>query len=103
MREFLLEEGQKPLSFISSVTLRTDPVKVAMEMRNYLSLSNGWANRVPTWTDALRLLRRAIENAGVMIVINGVVANNTHRPLDVAEFRGFALVDEYAPLIFMAL
>ena len=101
MREFVLEEGQKPLSLIGSVTLRTDPVKVAMEMRNFLSLSNGWANRVPTWTDALRLLRKAIESAGVMIVINGVVANNTHRPLDVAEFRGFALVDEYAPLIFI--
>jgi len=36
-----------------------------------------------------------------MIVINGVVGNNTYRPLDVAEFRGFALVDEFAPLIFI--
>jgi len=101
MREFMLEEGQKPLSFIKSVTLKTKPVKVAMEMRNILSLSDGWAERVRTWTEALRLLRRAIENSGVMIVINGVVGNNTYRPLDVAEFRGFALVDEFAPLIFI--
>ena len=42
MREFVLEEGQKPLSFIKSATLTTEPVKVAMEMRNVLSLSNGW-------------------------------------------------------------
>ena len=101
MREFLLEEGQKPLSFIRSITLRMDPVKVAMRMRNFLSLSDGWADKVRTWTEALRLLRRIIENTGVMVVINGVVGNNTHRPLDVAEFRGFALVDEYAPLIFI--
>jgi Zn-dependent peptidase ImmA (M78 family) len=101
MREFLLEEGQKPLSFIRSATLRTEPVKLAMEMRNILSLSGGWANRAHTWTEALRLLRKAIEDAGVMIVINGVVGNNTHRLLDVEEFRGFALVDEYAPLIFI--
>jgi Zn-dependent peptidase ImmA (M78 family) len=101
MREFVIEEGQKPLSYIKSAKLKTEPVKVAMEMRNVLSLSGGWANRAQTWTEALRLLRKAIEDAGVMIVINGIVGNNTHRPLDVAEFRGFALVDEYAPLIFI--
>ncbi len=101
MREFLLEEGQKPLSFIKSATLRTNPAKVAMAMRNILSLPNGWANKVYAWQEALRLLRKAIEDAGVMVVINGVVGNNTHRALDVAEFRGFALVDEYAPLVFI--
>jgi len=101
MREFLIEEGHKPLPFIRSATLETEPVKVATEMRNILSLPDGWANKVSTWHDTLRLLRRAIEGAGVMVVINGVVGNNTHRPLDVAEFRGFALVDEYAPLIFV--
>lgn len=101
MREFLIEEGQKPLSFIRSATFKTNPIEGAMEMRKVLSLSNGWAKRVSTWTEALRLLRGAIEDVGIMIVINGVVGNNNYRPLDVAEFRGFALVDEYAPLIFI--
>ncbi|MCD6394447.1 MAG: hypothetical protein J7M40_13170 [Planctomycetes bacterium] len=38
MREFLTEEGQEPLSFIKSATLQADPVKVATEMCNILSL-----------------------------------------------------------------
>lgn len=32
---------------------------------------------------------------------NGVVGTNTHRPLDVAEFRAFILADEIVPLIFL--
>ena len=36
-----------------------------------------------------------------MAVINGVVGNNAHRRLSVEEFRGFALADPHAPLIFV--
>jgi len=101
MRDFVIEEGQLPFPFVNSVTLKMNPKDVAMEMRKNLDLSDGWANKVSTWTEALKLLRGAIESLGVMIVVNGVVGNNTHRSLDVEEFRGFALVDEYAPMIFV--
>jgi Zn-dependent peptidase ImmA (M78 family) len=101
MRDFVIEEGQLPLPFVNSVTFKMNPKDVAMEMRKTLDLSDGWANKVATWTEALKLLRDAIESLGVMIVVNGVVGNNTHRSLDVEEFRGFALVDEYAPMIFV--
>ena len=65
------------------------------------ALDEGWAAGVHSWQDAVNELRRMIERLGVMAVINGVVGNDTHRRLSVAEFRGFALSDHYAPLIFV--
>jgi Zn-dependent peptidase ImmA (M78 family) len=46
-------------------------------------------------------LRQRIEAAGVLITINGVVGNNVYRKLSADEFRGFALVDSHAPLVFI--
>ncbi len=101
MRDFLMEQGQERLEFIGSVTLRDDPDQVASKIRAVLSLPNDWARRESSWTEALRALREEAEEAGILVVINGIVGNNTRRKLDVNEFRGFVLADEYAPLIFI--
>lgn len=101
LREHLVENGAEPLTFAASARLADDPAAVGREMRRMLGLEDGWAAGVRTWQDAVNELRRMIENLGVMAVINGVVGNNTHRRLNVAEFRGFALTDQYAPLIFV--
>lgn len=101
MREYLMELGDEPLGFVRSAQLADDPVSLARDMRRVLGLAQGWAAQQPTWRAALRELQRRMEEAGVIVVVNSVVGNNTHRKLDVAEFRGFVLVDEYAPLVFV--
>jgi len=101
MRAFLVEEGQECLPFAASARVEEQRAAVAERMREALSLEEGWAAGHPTWTDALRALRETIDEAGILVVVNGVVGNNTHRKLDPQEFRGFVLVDEYAPLLFL--
>ena len=101
MREELLSEEADPLEFVGAFDDSADVEEAADGIRDVLGLENDWASRNPSWSAALRQLRNRIEESGVLVFINGIVDNNTHRKLDPEEFRGFALVDEYAPLIFI--
>lgn len=101
MRDELIEEGQLPLAFVGSQTLKAQPEAVAVDMLKVLGLDRDWARGRSTWENALVELRHRVEAAGILIVVNGVVGNNTHRRLETDEFRGFAICDDYAPLIFI--
>ena len=101
MREFLVEEGQEELSFVNSSRREEQPRSVVERILNTLGLDEGWAVAERTWTDALHTMRQAMENAGILVVVNGIIGNNTHRKLDPNEFRGFVLADRYAPLVFV--
>ena len=101
LRETLIAESEEPLPFVGSRHLGEKTEVVADAMRSALGLEKNWAQSQSTWTDALTHLRNAIDGAGIIVVSNGVVGNNVYRKLDPNEFRGFVLVDEYAPLIFI--
>ena len=101
LREERLENGVDPLSFIGAANLSDNPVAIGQEMRRAVGLDGAWAKQVKTWIEAVGKLRDSIESLGIMTVINGVVGNSTRRKLNVEEFRGFALSDPYAPLIFV--
>ena len=101
MRDELIEYGAEPLGFVGAYTLDSSPRQVAEAMGDTLRLASDWASREPNWTDALRSLRDHVEHAGLLVVFNGIVGNNTRRTLDRDEFQGFALVDDYAPVVFV--
>ena len=54
-----------------------------------------------TWTEALRRFIDQADNLGVLVMCSGVVLNDNHRRLDPEEFRGFAIADDLAPLVFI--
>jgi Zn-dependent peptidase ImmA (M78 family) len=93
--------GLPQLPFVGSASLRDDPHAVAHRLRQTLALSAQKRRELPTWTDALRALISQAEDTGVLVMVSSVVGSNSHRPLDVGEFRGFALADNLAPLIFV--
>lgn len=101
LRDYLIDQGNEPLAFVHSARVTDDDVTVARRIREIVGLGERWASEQPTWTSALKEMQRKIEDAGFLVVVSGVVGNNTHRRLDPREFRGFVLVDEYAPLVFV--
>lgn len=100
-RDHAIANGEPRRSFVGS-RARADAVEgVAREMREQLAMDLDERRDCPTWTDALRQFIAKADDAGVLVMVSGVVQNNTHRPLDPREFRGFALADDLAPLVFV--
>lgn len=100
-REYLLIYDDEPLDYVGSVGLQTPPKEVAHRIRDKLRFESEVRAKPGRWADQLRLFIQRIEEVGVMVMVNGVVGNNTHRKLNPAEFRGFALADDLAPVVFV--
>jgi len=100
-REFARTIGDRPLAFAGVESVRSDVVAAAERIRRFLHFDLDERHRMPTWTDALRRFIEQADNSGVMVMVSGVVGSNNHRKLDPAEFRGFALADPLAPLVFI--
>jgi Zn-dependent peptidase ImmA (M78 family)/transcriptional regulator with XRE-family HTH domain len=100
-REYALGQGDMPLPFVGRFNLRIRPEAVAGDIAQVLNINEGARREATNWEDFLRQLVAKAENAGILVIRNSVVGNNTHRPLSVEEFRGFALSDDVAPLVFI--
>lgn len=100
-RDYAQDSGIPPLGFVGSVATGTPPMVVASQVRELLSLELNERSTFSNWQDALRRLIDRIEDLGVLVMVSGIVGGNTHRVLNPEEFRGLALADPVAPLIFV--
>lgn len=98
---YLKQAGETALPFVGSARTSDAPEAVAQKIRDTLGFSVEQRRALATWTHALRLLMTQAEEAGVLVMASSIVGSNSHRKLDVEEFRGFALVDDWAPLVFL--
>lgn len=99
--ELILEDGAEPLPFVGMFSPKDDPRVIAAEIRNALGIDHEMRRNAANWESFLREFILRAEDLGILVMSSGVVGNNTHRPLSVQEFRGFAVSDVYAPLVFI--
>src|SRR3990172_4612284 len=100
-RDYLVAYGEEPLSLVGSAKLDDPPDEVGARIRGAIHLDTEVRGSARTWEEALRMQVEGMEDAGVLVMRSGIVGNNTSRQLAVDEFRGFALSDPYAPLVFI--
>ena len=102
IREYLIADGKEPLEFVGSAELTDLPKKTARKIRDELDIGEEWASMHTNWSNALSEMKKRIENIGIFLTVSGYVRTDSrYRPLDPEEFRGFVLVDDYAPFIFV--
>jgi len=101
LRDYLKDNEFEALPFVGKFQNQFDVHTIVADIRKTLGLDEDWASRHRTWEEALNFLSQQIENKGIITVFNGVVENNAYRKIPVDECRGFVLVDNMAPFMFI--
>ena len=99
--DFARITGEDPLPFAGSVNIKKSIEKTAATIRKALGFDIEERRRIPTWTDALSRFIEQADTMGILVMCSGVVQNNNRRTLNPNEFRGFAMADKLAPLVFI--
>jgi Zn-dependent peptidase ImmA (M78 family) len=100
-RDFSRIQGEPPRPFVGSATAESDVAQTAAHISALLRFDVEERRTLPTWTEALRRFISLADDAGILVMVSGVVGTNNKRKLNPDEFRGFALADSSAPVVFI--
>ena len=76
-------------------------MEIAINIRHELELSEDFFIREKSSESCFNYLQKRISESGILVMKNTIVGSNTHRKLDIKEFRAFTIINDYAPLIFI--
>lgn len=97
-RDYLQQQLAEPNRHVGRFSVEDGMDAIVRDMRSKLGVAEH--PQRGKWDDYYRDLVARIESLGILVMRQGNLGHHT-RPLKVDEFRGFAIVDEYAPIIFV--
>lgn len=98
--DFLKENQAEPLEFVGKYDHDTDASTIASDIRNTIGLPYDLYTK-KSREDYLKKMISKCEEVGILVFKNSMVKNATKKPLNTEEFRGFVLIDKYAPVVFL--
>lgn len=101
MAAYRQDAGYDKCTFFGLTNNSSNPDEIAGSIRKYLEIPVQWYIETDNARESFSYWREKLNQAGVIVMMNGVVKNNTRRPLNTDEFRAFAMANEWAPLIFI--
>ncbi|MHB8282866.1 MAG: ImmA/IrrE family metallo-endopeptidase [bacterium] len=103
LREYRQKNDYEPIRFIGkfSINDNINYIDIVNNIIKEFNLKEDFFNTISHTQDYLNFWVRKAEENYIVVLKNGVVGNNTTRKLRVNEFRGFAIADKYAPVIFI--
>lgn len=101
LKDYFRDNEFAPKEFVGKFNASSKVDEIVKDIRSTLGLEENWAQKFATWEKALNYLTEVIEENGIFMIFNSVVENNTSRPIKVDECRGFVLVDNMCPFMFI--
>ena len=101
LSEYLSANDYDKPAFVGQYSEERDVTKVVDVIRDILDLTPDWAFDLQSTGAAINLLVRKLENVGCVVMFQSMIGFQTSRKIPVSECRGFTLVDELAPCIFI--
>lgn len=101
LSDYIKENGEEKNPIIGKFKDENNIDIIIKGIKKYLDLQDDWCERFRTPTEAISLLKDKLEERNIIVTFSSVVNNNTHRHIPVKLCRGFCLIDEYTPFIFV--
>lgn len=101
MQNYRQDMGFDILSVVGCMKRMKKIDVIVDRIRKDLEIERTWYENCAGVRESFAYIRERLEACGVVVMMSGVVGKNTHRALDVDEFRAFAMVNKWAPLIFI--
>lgn len=101
-RDYLKQEDMLPenLSFVGKFNLHDKAEKIATDIAQTIGYDIVQRNELNK-DKYFSYIAELLEKIGILVFKSGIVNGNTHRKLNVREFRGFAIADKQIPVIFI--
>lgn len=97
-RDYLQQQLAHPLTIAGRFNATSSTESIVADMRHRLNMA---VNSVRgSWENYYNDLVKRIESLGILVMRSPYLYHHT-RPFNVDEFRGFAIADDYAPIIFV--